>query len=52
MSTSELIEKYKKRLCVLCDNKLSEMCNIRVFNDYINNSICCKCIFFKNNKAI
>ena len=52
MTELELYEKYKKELCVLCNNKKSTDCNIRIYKDYQNKLLCCKCIYFNSNQNI
>ena len=50
MSESELIEKYKKEFCSICNSKKTDECNIKVFYDYRNKIRCCKCIYFNSDK--
>ena len=48
MSISELIDKYVKEFCSVCTDKKN--CDIRIYNDNKQKTICCKCINFSSDK--
>ena len=50
MSVSELLETYKKQICISCNNKDGKDCNIKVYQDHKNKSLCCKCVYFNSDK--
>lgn len=49
---SELMKRYVKEICPWCDNKKTKLCNIKIYKDYKNKQICCKCVYFNSDKNI
>lgn len=44
----KLLKRYITEICPICNNKDSNLCNIKVYKDYKNNCMCCKCVYFAN----